>query len=549
MKNIIEFVHSLVMGIAFFALFWAIFFVLNSLLHLNEVFQYNEEPCPFEYFIFALMIIYTNFNHLVIVKERDKAAEELNKRISVEGECKKKMDEYNKKADDINACLKYFKAAIGKEIPERSKRTPVFDFLNRRNWEEDIVEETKRYFNSFLEAFKEKKNEYAASTIKLSRSMNDMAKRLLSEIEVQVEITPTESSSIKEFEAIFELYLSSLRLERNKIKREKDSLKRILYSKFPFSYIASLRADAEVSVFDATRRYLLSKPHPAQEKTAEQTKKLKEETRRHIAAYKEILYKYELLLAQFPELKRYVDDYEDLKSMPGGISVGNAEIYDDETKAWLSKEEYKNLPEDERNQLALDRYINGHNKSKNQIGRDYELYIGSRFREKGWNVVQFGVEKKLKDLGRDLIVSKIREDGLADVRIVQCKMWSKEKEIHENAICQLFGTTVQYIIENNMIFKEANERVRPLFVTTTDLSETAKKFANALGVQVKIVQMEDFPRIKCNISKDGKKIYHLPFDQQYNSTVIDYNKDEFYASTVKEAVSKGFRRAFRHNGN
>lgn len=42
-----------------------------------------------------------------------------------------------------------------------------------------------------------------------------------------------------------------------------------------------------------------------------------------------------------------------------------------------------------------------------------------------------------------------------------------------------------------------------------------------------------------------KKIYHLPFDQQYYRTEIK-SPGEFYAWTVEEAVNAGFRRAFKY---
>ena len=62
--------------------------------------------------------------------------------------------------------------------------------------------------------------------------------------------------------------------------------------------------------------------------------------------------------------------------------------------------------------------------------------------------------------------------------------------------------------------------------------------------------MGDYPCIKCNIGHDSEgnrtKIYHLPFDQQYDNTKIEPNKGEFYAVTVKEAENAGFRRAFKH---
>ena len=83
-----------------------------------------------------------------------------------------------------------------------------------------------------------------------------------------------------------------------------------------------------------------------------------------------------------------------------------------------------------------------------------------------------------------------------------------------------------------------------MLVTTTELSDIAKRFAEALEVVVKVLPYEDFPMIKCNIN-NGQKIYHLPFDQQYWRTNID-RPGEFYAMTVEEAEKAGFRRAFRH---
>ena len=47
---------------------------------------------------------------------------------------------------------------------------------------------------------------------------------------------------------------------------------------------------------------------------------------------------------------------------------------------------------------------------------------------------------------------------------------------------------------------------------------------------------------------NGDKIYHLPFDQQYDRCIIN-EPGEFYASTVAEAEKAGFRRAMRWRGN
>jgi hypothetical protein len=99
---------------------------------------------------------------------------------------------------------------------------------------------------------------------------------------------------------------------------------------------------------------------------------------------------------------------------------------------YLSKDEYNKLSDTEKNKRALEYYLKG-KKSKWQIGRDFEMYIGYVYEKQGYHVTYFGIEKKLHDLGRDLIV-----ENNEVVKIVQCKYWSKEKTIHEKHIIQLF---------------------------------------------------------------------------------------------------------------
>jgi hypothetical protein len=165
-----------------------------------------------------------------------------------------------------------------------------------------------------------------------------------------------------------------------------------------------------------------------------------------------------------------------------------------------------------------------------------------------------GIENGLEDLGRDLVCIKGNE-----IEIVQCKCWASHKTIHEKHINQLFGTTVKYFIDHYQKTNEKNTinlfpelinlgQIKATFITSTKLSETAKNFAKALGVKfIEEKMLDKYPLIKCNIAPNGDKIYHLPFDQQYDKTLIK-NKGEFYASTIKEAEEKGFRRAFRWRG-
>ncbi|MCM1170283.1 MAG: restriction endonuclease [Bacteroides sp.] len=284
-----------------------------------------------------------------------------------------------------------------------------------------------------------------------------------------------------------------------------------------------------------TEIYLRTKSHPAYKKALD-IKEIRSEKRVLIEQNRILLYKYELIFKAFPELSRYVDSFEDLKSLLQYKNIENVKENYDYAQDYISKEDYNKLSITERNQLALDKYII-RKKTDWQIGRDYELFCGYWMKNMGfYNIRQFGIEKRLEDMGRDIIADK---DGFT--YIVQCKIWSQKKEIHENHIAQLYGTTIAYSLESG------NPNVKPVFITTTKLSNIAGRFARRLCVDIWEIPFGEFPRIKCNISTSGEKIYHLPFDQQYDKTIIN-KSGEFYAWTVEEAESKGFRRAFRWNG-
>lgn len=271
-------------------------------------------------------------------------------------------------------------------------------------------------------------------------------------------------------------------------------------------------------------------------KSAEIVSELKIETKSYIEQYKIMLYKYEALLSLFPELKNYVDDIETIKDLNSFKNLDSFKEEYDKVIDYVSKEEYNRFSVDERNQLALNNYIKG-KKSKWQIGRDYEMYCAYIYEKNGWHVERFGIEKRLNDMGRDIIATK--DDT---VHIIQCKLWSNDKLIHEKHIAQLYGSTIEYIISiETTLFKQ---KIVPVFITNIELSETAQKFAKRLNVLVCKWQMQEYPRIKCNIN-NGEKIYHLPFDQQYDRTQIK-NNGESYEFCVKDAVYKGFKRARRH---
>ena len=312
-------------------------------------------------------------------------------------------------------------------------------------------------------------------------------------------------------------------------------------TKTPFSHVAKIFSDWESVCYDDVAYFLRTKPHPAF-KRAESVEELKEKFKVTKSSLKEMEYKYLFLLNTFPELKRYIDDEETLKHLADYKDYEDFKNERDEVLDYISTEEYKKLSEDERNQLALDRYEKG-KKSNWQIGMQYEMYIGHLLRENNFKVVQYGIENGLEDLGRDIIARRV-EDGIEKVYIIQCKNWAKDKLVHENVVCQIYGTSIQYELANKDLFSDETRVVIPMLVTTNPISDMAKKFADKLGVQCLIRPLNNFPMIKCNIN-NGNKIYHLPFDQQYYRTQIKLS-GEFYAWTVEEAVNAGFRRARRH---
>lgn len=268
-------------------------------------------------------------------------------------------------------------------------------------------------------------------------------------------------------------------------------------------------------------------------------REIRKDAKAMVEKNKEAQYQLAYLLELYPALSDIIEC--EFNQLPA-IEVTELSDYD-ATRDYLSKEEYAALSTIEKNQLALDRYKNSHNKTKWQIGRDYEQYVGYKYREKGYDVDDFGTYMGLEDLGRDIIAKKGNK-----VLIIQCKYWSSIKEIHEKHITQLYGTMMSYCVEN----KVDKENVKGVLITNIKLSDMAKKMASYLGIEYKeSYPMGQYPCIKCNLGHDEfgeTKIYHLPFDRQYDVTKITKN-GEFYAMTVAEAEAAGFRRTFRWFGN
>lgn len=337
-------------------------------------------------------------------------------------------------------------------------------------------------------------------------------------------------SLISQYKAEIQSLKTDLEKEKAYIQDRQSSLERLLSGNLSaFPYLSGMIAD-----YLLLEEYQNNEYHGKSKRLLERKLRidtLLREKKELIQRAKEAQYQLDFLLTAFPALSDFLStDYQE-------ISYEFDYKDYDTVRDYLSTEEYAQLSESERNQLALDRYVESHGKSKWQIGRDYELSVGYQYEKKGYQVQYTGSTEGLADLGRDLIAKKGRR-----VLIIQCKYWSTEKVIREKHIAQLFGTALCYRVDH------PEEEVIPLFVTCTKLSDEAKEFARKLPVSyVEDFSFKEFPRIKCNIGRDEfgpTKIYHLPMDQQYDSVIID-KPGEFMAFTVKEAEEKGFRRAWR----
>lgn len=336
---------------------------------------------------------------------------------------------------------------------------------------------------------------------------------------------------------------------------EASNLEKVLTEKSKsFPWLASAVADLVLLKNQDVSDYLKTKRNPAA--TAAETVRQVGREKRVLAEQLKLtqytLNQYESL---FPFLTQFrEDDMEEALLEVTATYAEQSEQQDDPVKTYLTPGEYAALSTTERNQRALDRYGQAR-KSSFQIGRDYERYVGYLYESQGYEVSYYGIENGKEDLGRDLICRKAGK-----TEIVQCKYWSKQKLIHEKHINQLFGTTVMFYLDS--VSKQPTQHqfhlfpqllaagdIAAVFYTSTNLSATARSFAQALGIQIhEQVAIGDYPKIKCHISTaTGERIYHLPFDQLYDRTKLD-KAGEFYALTIVEAESKGFRRAWRWRG-
>ena len=317
-----------------------------------------------------------------------------------------------------------------------------------------------------------------------------------------------------------------------------------------FSDVAAAVSDYVQLQTNALADHLATKDRPAR-RAAED---VRDQARRLRAATLESRFaRYQIALYE-REAPWLVDFLEAEYPAPDDALALSAD--DDPSRRYLSAAEYAQLSSVERNQLALDRYWRAA-KSSWQVGRDYERYVGYLWEARGYAVEYHGIQEGLHDLGRDLLARRGN-----DVSVIQCKHWATFRTVRERHVYQLFGTALELALSLRgeeaarpelTLFPDllAASRVQPVLVTSACLSTKARAVAAALGVGVEEgAPMRPYPSIKCNVARGtDERIYHLPFDQQYDNTCIEPQRGERYVSTAAEAETLGFRRAFRWRGD
>lgn len=334
-------------------------------------------------------------------------------------------------------------------------------------------------------------------------------------------------------------YSSELNQKQQDIKKREELFSQLFRERTAnFPIVANIWNELIEITESERERALKYKTRPALVAAAEVSsmKKEKKELVKELVSWK---YKAQNYEAIYPWLvDELAEDIDDQIQSDIYYSVYTEAERSDPVSNFISPEDFRKLNVSDRNQLALDRYWQRGKKTKWMIGKMYERYVGYVYEKDGWDVEYFGIHKRYEDLGRDLIATK----G-SIIHVIQCKNWAHFKTIYENHIFQLFGTAY------SMRKGNPGKQIIPVFYTSTSLSDTAAEFAKLLGIEVnQNKKFANYPCVKCNISTKGERIYHLPFDQQYDTIKITPKTGEYYADTISDAEKGGFRRAFRWSG-
>lgn len=184
-----------------------------------------------------------------------------------------------------------------------------------------------------------------------------------------------------------------------------------------------------------------------------------------------------------------------------------------------------------RYQIALDEWKH-RKKTHPQLGLLFERYVGYCYEAHGYSVRYNGAEQGKEDQGCDLI---IQNRDKTKIKIVQCKYWADGKEIHENAVTQLYGSVALF----RAMHPDAD--ASGLLICSCAVSERAKDAIRHFPILEYVenypADLQHYPCVKCATGTGGEQYYYLPFDKYYDSVVADR-----YVATVADAEKSGYRR-------
>lgn len=412
--------------------------------------------------------------------------------------------------------------AASQEAKEREVEDPLLPFSPKVS---NMENKPKSYSSEQCLGFDQK--------VKILMSENSSIRKDNCELQVRYENLESEFEKLKYEKQEIEQSNHDLQDKLDTTQRQNDyAIKLLEEKKQTYPFLAKLYEEFISQKNERIAELMCEKARPAIS-SANKVREIAKEASSWI--YKAKLYQHQLDF--YEELFPWLEEFKELPPMDAYDMVRGQDDSDEYSnyRKYLSPEEYNNLSQAEKNQLALERYKK-RPKSNWDAGIEFERYIGYKYESHGFDVDYCGATQGLEDMGRDIIAVKDSK-----VFVIQCKRWSADKTIHEKHIFQLYGTTILYKIDHPSM------NIVPLFVTTTKLSDTAARVAEML--QIKIVKdypLDDYPMIKCNINK-GNKIYHMPFDQQYDNVKIKPGTGECYVSTVEEAERLGFRHAYKWN--
>lgn len=189
-------------------------------------------------------------------------------------------------------------------------------------------------------------------------------------------------------------------------------------------------------------------------------------------------------------------------------------------------------------QSHLDAYqqkaINSGNKNRWKYGRDYERYIGYLLEEQGWKVIYNGAVEGREDGGIDLICFRHSK-----VYLVQCKRW----KINVGAE---YIERFKKVVQRFKWYHPEYSDVVGIFYTTSDYTYEAYDLGDEYGISCWVEEFEsilEYPPVKC-LTKNGEKIYYLPFDKEFDGISIENGCS--YKFKVTDAEKAGYHYHLNH---